>query len=78
MNITIKAKNAVELEDFVPVTGAWLITDKKDKDSINDVEESIINWINSSYLIDVMVFEADGTKINGDLPWCGSFLAIRK
>ena len=78
MNITIKAKNAVELEDFVPVTGTWIITDKQDEDSIYDVEESIVNWMDSSYSIDVMVFHADGREISGDLPWVGTFLVIRK
>jgi hypothetical protein len=78
MNISIKAKNAIELEDFIPVSGTWLIEDKKDEDSIYDVEESIVNWMDSNYSIDVMVFHADGTKINGDLPWGGTFLAIRK
>jgi len=78
MNITIKAKNAVELEDFVPVTGTWIITDKQDEDSIYDVEESIVNWMDSSYSIDVMVFHADGREISGDLPWEGTFLVIRK
>lgn len=78
MNITIKAKNAVELEDFVPVTGTWSIQDKQDEDSIYDVEESIVNWMDSSYSIDVMVFHADGREISGDLPWEGTFLVIRK
>jgi len=78
MNITIKAKNAVELEDFVPVTGTWNITDKQDEDSIYDVEASIVNWMDSSYSIDVMVFHADGREISGDLPWEGTFLVIRK
>jgi len=78
MNITIKAKNAVELEDFVPVTGTWIITDKQDEDSIYDVEASIVNWMDSSYSIDVMVFHADGREISGDLPWEGTFLVIRK
>jgi len=78
MNITIKAKNAVELDEFIPVTGKWSITDKQEKDSIYDVEESIVNWMDSNYSIDVMVFHVDGTKINGDLPWEGTFLAVRK
>jgi len=78
MNITIKAKNAVELEDFVPVTGTWIIKDKQDEDSIYDVEASIVNWMDSSYSIDVMVFHADGREISGDLPWEGTFLVIRK
>lgn len=78
MNISIKAKNAIELEDFVPVSGTWRIEDKQDKDSIHDVEESVINWMDSSYSIDVMVFHVDGRKINGDLPSEGTFLAIRK
>jgi hypothetical protein len=78
MNITIKAKNAVELEDFIPVSGTWSIEDEQDKDSIYDVEESIVNWMDTSYPIDVMVFHADGRKINGDLPSEGTFLTIRK
>jgi len=78
MNITIKAKNAIELEDFVPVTGTWSIQDKQDEDSIYDVEESIVYWMDASYAIDVMIFQVDGRKINGDLPWEGTFLAIRK
>jgi len=78
MNITIKAKNAVELEDFVPVTGTWNITDKQDEDSIYDVQESIVNWMDTSYSIDVMVFHADGREISGDLPWEGTFLVNRK
>ena len=78
MNITIKAKNAVELEDFVPVSGTWSITHKQDEDSVYDVEESVINWMDSNYSIDVMVFHVDGRKINGDLPSEGTFLAIRK
>jgi len=48
MNITIKAKNIVDLHCFIPVQGTWVIEDKQDKDSINNVEESIVNWINSS------------------------------
>jgi len=78
MNITIKAKNAVELEDFVPVTGTWNITDKQDEDSIYDVQESIVNWMDTSYSIDVMVFHADGREISGDLPWEGTFLVNRR
>ena len=78
MNITIKAKNAVELEDFIPVTGTWSITDKQDEDSIYDVEASIVNWMDSSYSIDVMVFHVDGREISGDLPWEGTFLVNRK
>jgi hypothetical protein len=78
MNITIKAKNAVELEDFIPVTGTWSITDKQDEDSIYDVEASIVNWMDSSYSIDVKVFHVDGREISGDLPWEGTFLVNRK
>lgn len=78
MNITIKAKNAVELDEFISVTGKWSITDKQEKDSITDVEASIVNWMDVSYAIDVMIFQADGKKINGDLPWEGTFLAVRK
>ena len=78
MNISIKAKNAIELEDFVPVSGTWRIEDKQDEDSVYDVEESVINWMDSNYSIDVMVFHVDGRKINGDLPSEGTFLAIRK
>jgi hypothetical protein len=78
MNITIKAKNAVELDEFIPVTGKWSIIDKQEKDSIYDVEASIVNWMGASYAIDVMIFQVDGRKINGDLPWEGTFLAVRK
>ena len=78
MNITIKEKNAVELEDFVPVSGTWSITHKQDEDSVYDVLESIVNWMDTSYAIDVRVFHADGRKINDDLPWEGTFLAVRK
>ena len=42
MNIKITASNAIELDQFIPVDGAWSIEDKQDSDSIIDVKERCI------------------------------------
>ncbi len=78
MNIKITASNAIELDQFIPVDGAWSIEDKQDSDSITDVKESIENWMDAIYPIEISVYRADGRQITCELPWEGTFIAIRK
>jgi hypothetical protein len=40
MNIAIKADNAVELDQFIPVSGNWSIDGKTDNDTIQDVQQT--------------------------------------
>jgi hypothetical protein len=79
MNITITAKNAEDLDKFTPVEGTWRIDglDRYDEHTVQDVEESIANWADAPYKIDVLVFGAGGRTITGDLPDHGIFLATR-
>lgn len=78
MNIAIKADNAVELDQFIPVSGNWSIDGKTDNDTIQDVQQSIVNWMNADYVIEVKIYHVNGKSIVGDLPNEGTFVALRK
>lgn len=79
MNITITAKNADDLDNFTPVEGTWKIDGftPEDENTVQDVEESVRNWADAPYKIDVLVFGEGGRAITGDLPDHGTFLATR-
>ena len=78
MDITIDAKNANELDSFIPVEGQWFIGGDHNENTVEDVIETVINWMDADYKIDVQVFHLDGRHITGDLPSEGTFLATRK
>lgn len=79
MNITItNVKNANELDSFVPVEGQWFLDGDSEDLSFEGVEQSVRNYMDADYLIDVQVFHADGHAITGDMPGEGTFLATRR
>jgi len=80
MNITItNVRNANELDGFNPVSGEWsLHCDRSEDRSEDGVAQSVRNYMDASYEIDVQVFHADGRAITGDLPANGTFVAIRR
>jgi hypothetical protein len=79
MNITITAKNADELDNFTPVSGTWRIENFSGGDGTTeqDVQESIVNWMDASYGLRVAVFHADGRAITSEIPSEGTYVATR-
>lgn len=79
MNITItNVTNANQLDEFNPVSGEWSLHCDSDDRSREGVEQSVRNWMDASYPVDVEVFHADGRAIGGDLPSNGTFVAVRR
>jgi hypothetical protein len=82
MDITIlDVKNAMDLDGFTPVEGNWFIEADEDLPqygySLVDIEDSVRNYMDADFEIDVQIFTLDGRQINGDTPFHGSFLATR-
>ena len=78
MNITItNVKNANELESFIPVEGEWFLDGSSEDRSREGVEQSVRNYMDADYGIEVQVFHADGRAITGEMPASGKFLATR-
>ena len=78
MNIAICATENSQLEDYVPFPGTWRLMDDRDKYNVFDIEQAIIQWLNVYYPVSVEIFDEGGRQINGDLPWEGTFLAVRE
>lgn len=80
MNITINnIKNANELDAFVPVEGQWVFDGTSDEGLTTEaVEQSVRNYMDAAYPIDVQVFHGNGHAIVGDMPTSGTFVATRK
>jgi hypothetical protein len=78
INIDITADNAQDLLRFVPVTGSWRINhyDGTEAPSVQDVEESIRNWMDAD--VSVSVFHADGREIASECPSDGTYVAVRR
>lgn len=78
MNITItNVKNANELDSFIPVEGEWFLDGSSEDRSREGVEQSVRNYMDADYAIEVQIFHADGRAIIGEIPASGKFLATR-
>lgn len=78
MNITIiNVKNADELDSFVPVDGQWSADDYEGV-TMESVEQSVCNYMDVDYPLEVQVFHKNGHAITGDMPLDGAFLVTRK
>lgn len=79
MNITISnVQNADEIGKFTPVSGEWTLHCDSDDRSRDGVEQSVCNWIDVDFALDVEIFHADGRAITGDIPSNGTFVAVRR
>ena len=77
-NITINnVRNANELNEFIPVEGQWHLDGFSEDRLRESVEQSVCNWLDAPYKIDVKVFTMNGHEIVNDLPAAGTFLATR-
>jgi len=78
-NITITdVKNANELDQFVPVEGAWYYSWCDGNQCAEDVEEAVKNYMDADYDLEVKTFRSDGRAIEDEFPGEGTFLAVRK
>lgn len=78
MQITIcNVKNANELDSFIPVEGQWEIDGLSEDRSRQGVEQSVRNWMDADYAVDVKLFHMNGHEILDDMPASGTFLATR-
>lgn len=79
MNITItNVKNANELDSFVPAEGQWFLAGDSDDRSWDGVVQSVRNYMDAEYAIEVKIFHADGREITSEIPSEGIFIATRK
>jgi hypothetical protein len=80
LNLRItNVKNANDLDSFVPVEGRWVFDGLSDDGlKMEDVEESVRNYMDADYPITVQVFAANGHAITGDMPSSGTFISTRK
>ena len=79
MNITItNVKNANELDQFTPVEGEWFIEYPDHGEAREqDIVESVKNYMDADYPMNVQIFHANGRAITSELPANGTFLATR-
>lgn len=78
MNITItNVSNADELEQFTPVDGQWFLDGSSEDRSRDGIEQSVRNYMDADFEIDVNLFQMDGREITGDMPSEGAFIATR-
>jgi short-subunit dehydrogenase involved in D-alanine esterification of teichoic acids len=77
MDIVITAKNASDLDSFIPVEGTWRVNGSRDDVTESDIVEAIANWMDSEYPTNVLIFHADGRAITSELPSEGTFIALR-
>lgn len=79
MNIDIRnVRNANELDAFNVVSGEWELHCLSDDRSEAGVIESVRNYMDAVFPVEVRVFHADGRAITGDMPSHGTFVAVRE
>jgi len=79
MNITItNIDNASALDSFVPVAGEWILDGESESRERGDIEQSVRNYLDADYPIDVKIYDARGHEILDDMPVTGTFIAVRK
>lgn len=77
-NITISnVKNSNEVADFQPVIGEWSLHCDSDDRSAELVKQSIRNYFDVDFKMEVEIYHANGFRINSDTPSEGRFVAIR-
>ena len=76
IEITITAKNADEFDDFVPVDGSFDILSCDEEIAVDDIRESIVNWMDAD--CDLEIYHDDGRAITDNVPRSGTFIAIKK
>ena len=80
LNIDIvRVRNADELDKFLPVDGGWVVNHADDRDEITvqAIEESVRNYMDSEHHLRVEVYTRGGLAITGDCPWSGTFVCTR-
>lgn len=79
MNTTFDAATLTEaLEGFHVISGRWDVDGRTDDTSVFDVADGIRAALGATEAVEVEVYHANGTAIDGDLPSDGHFVAQRR